>query len=114
MHTVVPVDLSQYTLAQLLDIQARLPRELDKRRASELTAARREVEEIARGLGMSLEELLAAPISGKVGTRPPMYRHPDDHTITWSGSGRTPRWFNTLIEGGMTAEQLLIDRNAKG
>lgn len=114
MHTVVPVDLSPYTLAQLLDIQARLPKELDKRRAQELTAARREVEEIARGLGMSVEELLAAPISGKVGTRPPMYRHPDDNTITWSGSGRTPRWFKALIDSGMSAEQLLIDQGAKG
>jgi DNA-binding protein H-NS len=104
------IDLSEYSLAGLLELQACLPKEIEKRRGQELIAARREVEEIARSLGMTLDELLAAPISGKVGTRPAMYRHPDQQALTWSGSGRQPGWVKTLLANGMTLDQLRISQ----
>lgn len=103
------IELSDLSLSGLLDLQARLPKEIEKRRNQELIAARIEVEEIARSLGMTVDALMAAPISGKVGTRPPLYRHPEDKSRTWSGQGRQPEWIKTLLAAGMTLDQLRID-----
>jgi len=38
------------------------------------------------------------------------YRNPDDHSVTWSGRGKHPRWFNAALERGISQEDMLISR----
>lgn len=36
------------------------------------------------------------------------YRNPTDHTQTWSGRGKRPRWFNAALKAGKKEQDLLI------
>lgn len=40
---------------------------------------------------------------------PPIYRNPEDKSLTWSGRGRTPHWVAAMYEAG-TLDQALIKR----
>jgi DNA-binding protein H-NS len=102
------LDLSPLTLSQLLELQDQLPKEIEKRRKAGLAEARRQIEQIAAGLGLPLDQIISTPISGKVGMRPPMYSHPEDER-TWSGMGRKPAWISELEAKGYTLDKLRID-----
>jgi len=38
----------------------------------------------------------------------PKYRNPDNHSETWSGRGRKPKWVEDKIAGGKSLNDLLI------
>ena len=54
----------------------------------------------------------ASPAKGKkpVVTSPAKYRGPEGQT--WSGRGIAPKWLNTLLVGGKTREDFLIQPDA--
>lgn len=75
----------------------------DKRmRAEALKAA----EAAAKEHGFNISDLLGGrPAKSAV---PAKYRNPDSPYQTWSGRGRRPFWFVTLVEGGTAPEDLEI------
>lgn len=101
------IDLDAFTLDQLLELQTRLPKEIDKRRVGAIAEAKKEAHAIAARLGMSLEELLAAGAGS-----PPKFRHPTNPTFEWSGKGRKPFWIQALLDEGYTLDQLEIKEAA--
>lgn len=101
------IDITAYSLEQLLDLQTRLPKEIDKRRHGAIADAKREATAIAARLGMSLDQLLTAGAG-----LPPKYRHPDNPTFEWSGKGRKPFWIKDLLDTGYTLDQLEIKEAA--
>lgn len=101
-------DYSTYSLSQLLEIQDQLPKVIAKRQVSEVVAARREIQQIADRLGLSLDVLLTEPISGTKGTRPARYADPRDPSRTWSGQGHAPYWVRELEAEGTTREDMRI------
>ena len=38
----------------------------------------------------------------------PKYRNPDNHSETWSGRGRKPKWVEDKMAGGKSLDDLLI------
>ena len=38
----------------------------------------------------------------------PKYRNPDNHSETWSGRGRKPKWVEDKVAGGKSLDDLLI------
>lgn len=105
--------ISALELPYLVMLSARLAEHIEKRRVADITEARRQIESIARQVGVPLDELFNAPVSGAKGTRPPMYADPSDPTRTWSGQGRKPFWIRDLIERqGFTLDQLRIGQAA--
>lgn len=49
----------------------------------------------------------AAPAKPSRAKRPPKYQNPDG-TETWTGQGKKPKWFETALAAGLTAEDMLI------
>ena len=45
---------------------------------------------------------------GKRGKVAPKYRNPADASMTWSGRGKRPRWFNDALKAGKSEKSLLI------
>lgn len=77
----------------------------ETRRKAEATAL---LEEKARELGFSLNDLVStAPKRGK---KPSVvrYRHPENPTLGWSGRGRRPAWINEAIAAGKSLEDLAV------
>lgn len=77
---------------------------LDSRRKTE---ARRELEQKAKELGFSLEELANGATKGKTKSAP-KYRHPENPNVTWTGRGRQPAWIKDGLASGKSLEDFAI------
>ncbi|MBK1734613.1 trans-acting regulatory HvrA protein [Halorhodospira abdelmalekii] len=102
------LDLNALDRARQLIEQERRRREREARRQ-----AQQEMKAVAEKYGMSLHEIVAGQPksasggSGK-GKLPPKYRHPHDHSKTWTGRGRRPHWIQEWIDGGNDLDDLKI------
>ncbi len=76
----------------------------DRRKAE----ARAEVDELAKRLGFSLNELVEVTPSRKRIASAPKYRHPENPAITWSGRGRKPAWMADALAAGKTLDDLAV------
>lgn len=104
------MNLSDLTIAELKELQVRIPLEIQKRYSEEKEKALKELTALAASRGFSLDELLAKK-SSKNDTRKAVaikYRHPSDATLTWTGRGRKPAWVAKWLESGQPLEALLV------
>ena len=104
------VDLEKLSLEELTELEKNVRAAIagfEKRKRNEAMAA---AEAAAREHGFALAELFAGekPTTVRKQPLPPKYRHPDDHSKTWSGRGRQPDWVKERIAEGTALEDLLI------
>jgi DNA-binding protein H-NS len=100
------VDLSGYNLSELKGLQHDIEKAIKSRQQQEVQKAREQILEIAKGAGVTVDELLAAPVKKAikdVGKKvKPQYQNPEDASQTWTGRGRQPKWIATGLESGKT------------
>lgn len=105
----IDIDLSQLDPQQLDRLIEQAQREKERRKRAGMAEVRRELRQLARERGYTIEELFGIgappPDRGKVA---PKYRNPDNPAETWSGRGRKPRWFEEALARGLSAEAMLI------
>lgn len=103
-------NLSNYSLSQLHTLEAQVIEELKKRHFLGISQAREQILHIARGAGISVDELLSgkAPKESKPGSVPVKYRHPDEPTHQWSGRGRQPAWVKDWIASGKSLDEARV------
>ncbi|MCL2345784.1 MAG: H-NS histone family protein [Desulfobulbus sp.] len=106
------MDLSTLSVAQLRDLQQRIPAELKRRESQEKAAALNEARALIKArLGCTLEELLGkdgkikASAGGKVRVK---YRHPQDASLEWTGRGRKPKWVEAWLANGGGLDSLMV------
>jgi len=114
------IDLSKLDFAQLKELRDQVAQQIDATRQQEIKRAGQQIEEIAKSLDMSVQELLeaagllnqkskkpkGASNSGVKG--PAIFRNPDDDSQTWTGRGRQPGWVVKFQEGGGKLDDLRI------
>jgi DNA-binding protein H-NS len=102
------IDLNTLSLAELKQLEKNVAKAItsfeDRRKAE----ARAKVDELARELGYSVEELAEAAPPRKRTASAPKYRHPENPEITWSGRGRKPAWIAEGLAAGRTLEDFAI------
>ncbi|MEN7433625.1 H-NS histone family protein [Chromobacterium sp. TRC.1.1.SA] len=102
------MDLSKLEFTALIALKADIESEIKHREVEEKFKAKKQIIELARAHGLSVEDVL----SGKTATaRKPVevkYRHPDDSNLSWTGRGRKPAWVQAWIDSGKTLEALTI------
>ena len=104
----MPIDLEKMSLKELKALQTQVTRHIadfEERRKRE---ARKELEDKARDLGFSLEEIVGAKPSRKRAPAKAKYANPANKSETWSGRGRRPRWVETALKSGKKLEDLAI------
>lgn len=110
--TMSMIDLSGYNLSELKGLLFDIEKELKGRQLNEVNKAREQVLAIAQNLGVSLEDLLGSTVKktkvGKAEKGQARYKNPTDHTQTWSGRGRQPRWMAEGLASGKKFEDFLI------
>jgi DNA-binding protein H-NS len=105
------MDLSALSVAELNKLLLDIPKEISRREKGDKARVRKELEAFAAAQGYSLEELLsdtgatAKRVSKPVAAK---YRHPDEHSLTWSGRGRQPKWIAEFLAKGGKIESLAI------
>jgi DNA-binding protein H-NS len=105
------MDLSALSVAELNKLLSDIPKEISRREKGEKARVRKELEALAAAQGYSLEELLGdAGATAKRASKPvaAKYRHPDEHSLTWSGRGRQPKWIAEFLAKGGKIESLAI------
>ncbi|MXR36643.1 H-NS histone family protein [Craterilacuibacter sinensis] len=92
---------------ELLQLKSDVESEIAKREQEEKSKARKQILEIARTYGLSVEEVLSKSVS----VRKPVeakYCHPEHPDMTWTGRGRKPVWVVELLAAGKTLADLAI------
>ena len=102
------IDLKHLTLADLKQLQKDIDKAIASFESRKKFEARMALEVQAKEMGFTLEELLGRPVAGKRAKAAQKYRNPDNAAVTWSGRGRTPRWFSNALAAGKTQESLGI------
>jgi DNA-binding protein H-NS len=103
------MDISTLSFTELVALKSDVENEIKRRESEEKSKAKKQIIELAKAYGLSVEEVL-----GKVGggaVRKPVeakYRHPENAELTWTGRGRKPVWVQELLTAGKTLEDLSI------
>lgn len=97
--------LSLSEMKQLEKSVAKAITSLEDRRKAE---ARAKVDELARELGYSFEDLADAATARKRSPSVAKYRHPDNAELTWSGRGRKPGWISEALAAGKSLDDFSI------
>lgn len=121
-------------MSKLIDLQsqiANLQKQADVIRSKEFDATIAEIRQKMQAFGISIKDLQSAKVrSGKPGRKfrevagkaakskkagiavAAKYRGPNGET--WTGRGLTPKWLASLVAGGATKEQFLIEAEGQG
>lgn len=106
------MDLSSLSVAELRDLQQKIPGEIKKRESQEKINALNELRAFAKSKGFSIEELLGKEVKEKaIATRGKVavkYRHPQDASLEWTGRGRKPKWVEAWLANGGSLENLTV------
>jgi DNA-binding protein H-NS len=101
-------DLSAMSLNELKELQKRVARQIEGFEERKKREALAVVEEKARALGFSLNDLVGSAGVKKRKPAKPKYANPADKSQTWTGRGRKPRWVEAALKAGKTLEDLAI------
>lgn len=108
------INLNNLTVPELEALIEQAATLIEQKKADALVSAKAEIEKIAAATGYSVEELLglraAKPKKANTAKKPvaDKYRNPKDHTQTWSGRGKRPKWLQEILDKGGRLENFLI------
>jgi DNA-binding protein H-NS len=92
-------DVSNYSIAQLRDLQAQVAEEIKAREKGEVAKVREQILALAQSVGVPLNEIMKGVQDKKPGkTVAPRYRNPADSSQQWTGRGRRPQWVKEYLE----------------
>lgn len=102
------IDLDSLSLKDLKSLQSQVGEKIatfEQRKKQEALSA---IEEKAKAMGYSLNELLGMAGARKRKPAKPKYANPANKSETWTGRGRKPRWIEAALKGGKTLEDMTI------
>jgi DNA-binding protein H-NS len=109
------IDISKLNETQLTALMGKIQARLHQLQLEKVARVRDKVIAMITSEGVDYAELIEhtafAPRKkrgSKRGKVAPKYRNPADHSQTWSGRGRQPRWFKAALRKGKTERSLLI------
>lgn len=105
------MDLSALDFAELLQLKNDVDVEVRRREVEEKAKAKKQILEIAKAYGFSVEDVLGGKTVPTASGRKPVevkYRHPNDESLTWTGRGRKPLWVVALLDSGIELDSLRV------
>lgn len=102
------IDIKTLNHNQLNELISRAKNRQDEMHKEKEGKVRDKVLALLKAEGFTMEELFG--VGGKKTRRKvkPKYRNPADASMTWTGRGKRPRWFNDAITAGKKEKDLLI------
>lgn len=101
-------ELAALSLAELKALQTRIGRAVDNYEVERLRRARAELDQKARELGFTLDEVVSAKAARSRTVGKAKYANPANRSQTWSGRGRQPRWFAEALAAGRSKQSLEV------
>jgi len=103
------IDLKGLSQSQLNDLIQRAQSRKHELVKEKIARVREKLTALAKAEGFTIEELFGGRGARRT-RRPakPKYRNPADHSQTWSGRGKRPRWFAAALAAGKKEKDLSI------
>lgn len=101
------VNLNNLSRDELAQLASKAQAEIKNRQKQEVQDAYAQFQQIAKSIGVSIEDILKAGKNIK-NKRPIKYQNPQDKSQGWSGQGRKPAWLVAQLEKGKKLEDFLI------
>ena len=104
------MELSKLDFTELVALRVDVEAEIKRRESGEKLNAKKQIIQLARVYGLSVEEVLGKTV---VARKPVAikYRHPANPELTWTGRGRKPAWVQDWISSGKVLELLAVREN---
>lgn len=103
------MDLASLSMSELKALNTRVTRAIANYEAERLRRARAELDQKARELGFTIDQIYAETGGGRSRQAgKPKFANPANSGQTWSGRGRKPRWFNEAIAAGHSKKSMEI------
>ena len=102
------MDLSVLNHDELRSLQTAVQREISGRDEIERADALARIHAIAKGVGLTLRDILSSSGRHARGPQPIRFQHPLDKSLTWTGLGRKPKWLLGWIKQNGTLEDLRV------
>ena len=101
-------ELENMSLKDLKSLQTQVTRLIDNYEDRRKQDALRELEDKARSLGFTLDEIVGAKVARKRAPAKAKYANPANRAETWTGRGRKPRWVEAALKAGKSLSDLAI------
>ena len=102
------IDLDSLSLKDLKSLQTQVAQKIADFETRKKREALTALEEKAKSLGYSLNELLGTTAPRKRKPAAPKYANPADKSQTWTGRGRKPRWVEAALKSGKSLDDLAL------
>lgn len=102
------IALENMSLKELKALHAQVGRLIETFEDRRKQEALRELEDKARALGFSLDEIVGAKAARKRAPARAKYANPANRAETWTGRGRKPRWVEAALKAGKSLSDLAI------
>jgi DNA-binding protein H-NS len=101
------LNLEKMSSAELSELRLQVDHLMVEKQASEKSALRQKMAEMAEAAGMSLDALFGKGRKGK-GSVAVKYRDPKNPENTWTGRGRMPLWMVAATRGNKAKKESFL------
>src|SRR5205823_14443344 len=109
---MVDVDFESLSLEELTHILKEVSKIVDRRVATEIGQHRLYAQKFAESVGLEVKGSWDKMKEGKVGSgkKTATYKHPENDSLKWEGSGRKPKWLTELLKSGRKLDEFRVSQ----
>jgi DNA-binding protein H-NS len=109
---MVDVDFDSLSLEELAHILKEVSKIVDRRVATELGQYRSYAQKFAESVGLEIKgtgEKTKEEKGGR-GKKTAFYKHPENDSLVWEGTGRKPKWLTDLLKSGRSLDDFRVSQ----
>jgi DNA-binding protein H-NS len=109
---MVDVDFDSLSLEELAHILKEVSKIVDRRVATELGQYRSYAQKFAESVGLEIKGTgeKTKEEKGGSGKKTTLYKHPENDSLVWEGSGRKPKWLTDLLKSGRNLDEFRVSQ----
>jgi DNA-binding protein H-NS len=107
---MVDLDFESLSIEELTHILKEVSRIVDKRVVAEIGQNRLYAQKFAESVGLEVKDTRQNLKEKKGGSekRTKIYKHPENDSLVWEGTGRKPKWLTDLLKSGRNLDDFRV------
>jgi DNA-binding protein H-NS len=109
---MVDLDFESLSIEELTHILKEVSRIVDKRVIAEIGQSRLYAQKFAESVGLEVKGTRQNLKEKKGGRekRTSIYKHPENDSLVWEGTGRKPKWLTDLLKSGRNLDDFRVSQ----
>jgi DNA-binding protein H-NS len=111
---MVDLDFESLSIEELTHILKEVSRIVDKRVIAEIGQNRLYAQKFAESVGLEVKDTRQNLKEKKGGSekRKSIYKHPENDSLVWEGTGRKPKWLTDLLKSGRKLDDFRVSQTS--